>query len=73
LVKSVQICTVGEAIDYYVTRLRAAGARGVDAYEKTMRNNSGNESQVLNFFSEAITALMFLEHGDVLMRDKPDP
>jgi hypothetical protein len=67
-----QIRDVGEAIDYYVTRLRAAGARDVDAYEKTVRNNSGNESQVLNFLSEAITALMFLGHGDVLMRDKPD-
>ncbi len=67
-----QIWDVGEAINYYVTRLRAAGARDVDAYEKTVRNNSGNESQVLNFLSEAITALMFLEQGDVLMRDKPD-
>jgi hypothetical protein len=71
-VKSVQIRDVGQAIDFYVTRLRAAGARNVDAYEKTVRNNSGNESQVLNFLSEGITALMFLEHGDVLMRDKPD-
>jgi hypothetical protein len=71
-VKSGQICDVREAIDYYVTRLRAAGARDVDVYEKTVRNNAGNESQVLNFLSEAITALMFLEHGDVLMRDKPD-
>jgi len=68
-----QIRDVGQAIDYYVNRLRAAGAHDVDAYEKTVRNNSGNESQVLNFLSEAITALMFLEHGgDVLMRDKPD-
>jgi hypothetical protein len=67
-----QFRDVGEAIDYYVTRLRAAGARGVDGYEKTVHNNAGNESQVLNFLSEAITALMFLGHGDVLMRDKPD-
>jgi len=69
----VQICDVGEAIDYYVTRLRAAGGLDVDAYEKTVRNNSGNASQVLNFLSEAIAALMFLEHrASVLMRDKPD-
>jgi hypothetical protein len=45
-----QFRDVGEAIDYYVTRLRAAGARGVDGYEKTVHNNSGNESQVLIFF-----------------------
>lgn len=70
--KSAQVCNVGAAIDYYVTRLRAAGARGVDTYEKMVRNNSGKESQVLNFLSEAVTTLMFLEHGDVLMRDKPD-
>jgi len=63
---------LAKAIDYYVMRLRAAGGLNVDAYEKTVRNNSGNASQVLNFLSEAITALMFLEHGDVLMRDKPD-
>jgi len=62
-----------QAIDYYVDRLRAAGARGVDGYEKTIRNNSRNEKQVLNFLSEAIAALMFLEHGaEVTMRDKPD-
>ncbi len=68
-----QICDAGEDIDYYVTRLRAAGGLDVDAYEKTVRNNSGNASQVLNFLSEAIAALMFLEHrASVLMRDKPD-
>jgi hypothetical protein len=64
---------ISTAIDFCVRQLRAAGARDVDAYEKTLRNNSGNQSQVLNFLSEAVTALMFLEHGgDVLMRDKPD-
>ena len=70
--KAAQIYDVNEAIDYYLTRLRAAGASGVDAYEKTLRNNLGNEDQVVNFLSEAVAALMFLRHGDVLMRDKPD-
>jgi hypothetical protein len=70
--KNVQTCDISRAIDYYLARLRAAGARGVDAYEKTLRNNSGNPGQVVNFLSEAVTTLMFLGHGDVLMRDNPD-
>src|SRR5690242_8510661 len=51
-----------QVIDSYIARLRAAGATGVDGYEKTLRSNSGNQSQVLNFLSEAIAALMFLKH-----------
>jgi hypothetical protein len=62
-----------QVIDNYVARLRAAGAHAVDSYEKTIRNHVGNENQVLNFLSEAVAALMFLEHGaEVTMRDKPD-
>lgn len=70
--KNVQTCDLSRAIDYYLARLRAAGARGVDAYQKTLRNNSGNAKQVVNFLSEAVTTLMFLGHGDVLMDDNPD-
>lgn len=53
--------------------LRNAGALNVDVFERKLRQNAPNLTQVVNHLSEARVALMFLESGaKVTMRDSPD-
>ncbi len=60
-------------IDHAASTLRLAGALDVDNYERKLRQNAPNRTQVINHLSEARVALMFLENGaQVTMRDSPD-
>jgi hypothetical protein len=60
-------------IDHAASTLRSAGALDVDSYERKLRQNAPNHTQVINHLSEARVALMFLENGaQVTMRDSPD-
>jgi hypothetical protein len=60
-------------IEHAASTLRSAGARDVDVYERKLRQNARNPTQVINHLSEARVALMFLENrAQVTMRDSPD-
>jgi hypothetical protein len=65
--------TPDEIIRYYAHRLRTEGAHNVDEYEARLRQNACSVPSLNNFLSEAIAALMLLDHGaEVTMQDRPD-
>ena len=65
--------TPDQIIGDYVDRLRAAGAHTVGEYEARLRQNAGSVPNLNNYLSEAVAALMLLDHGAaVTMQDRPD-
>ena len=60
-------------IDDWISKLRIKGAKGIDQYERRLKENAVNEEVFNDLLFEARAALMFLHYDwDVMLRESPD-